>query len=155
LGTARNIHREPSRTSGSWVWRGRHTHPFTTARDYAGRTGIFRPRSCFSPIGMDELARRVDELERKLALVEQRLALAPPPAAVAYSLPAQRAPAVSPPPAQRAPAVYPPPAAAADARLGLTWLNRLGALVLLTGLALAALWAHERGYLTPPLRNLL
>jgi hypothetical protein len=46
-------------------------------------------------------------------------------------------------------------AAVAETRLGLTWLNRAGAVVVIAGLALAALWAHEHGYLTPTLRNLL
>ena len=39
--------------------------------------------------------------------------------------------------------------------LGLTWFNRLGALVLVIGLALAALWANDRGYLTAEWRNAL
>lgn len=39
--------------------------------------------------------------------------------------------------------------------LGLTWFNRVGAIIVVIGLALAALWANDRGYLTPLWRNLL
>jgi hypothetical protein len=35
----------------------------------------------------------------------------------------------------------------------LTWLNRVGAVVVVAGLVLAAAWANDRGYLSPPLRN--
>lgn len=42
-----------------------------------------------------------------------------------------------------------------ETALGLTWFNRVGAVVLVIGLVLAALWANDRGYLTPVLRNLL
>ena len=39
--------------------------------------------------------------------------------------------------------------------LGLTWFNRVGAGLLVVGFALAALWANDRGYLSPLLRNAL
>jgi|GEM_PF-6863068 len=40
-----------------------------------------------------------------------------------------------------------------ESALGLTWLNRAGAAVLVAGVLLAAAWAYDEGYLTPALRN--
>lgn len=39
--------------------------------------------------------------------------------------------------------------------LGLTWFNRVGAALLVVGFILAAIWANDRGYLSPLLRNAL
>lgn len=42
-----------------------------------------------------------------------------------------------------------------ETAVGLTWLNRTGALLLIFGLGLATFWAHERGYLSPVIREVL
>jgi hypothetical protein len=86
---------------------------------------------------MDDLALRLGELERRVAMLEQRLMPRPQP-----PLPPPRHP-------------QSPRLVEADSKLGLTWLNRAGAVVIIAGLALAALWAHQRGLLGPPLRNAL
>ncbi len=93
---------------------------------------------------MDDLALRVQELERRVAQLEGRLTSAPA---------APRPPFVAPPGGSPPGGI--PRVSDVDSRLGLTWLNAIGAGVLIAGLALAALWAHERGHLTPVLRNVL
>lgn len=49
------------------------------------------------------------------------------------------------------------PACEADleAAIGLQWLNRLGAALVVAGLAFGAALANDRGYLSPPVRNAL
>ncbi len=88
---------------------------------------------------MDDIALRVTELELRVAELERRLAAG------------AQAPLV----AELSPAGGQGRLIEVDSPLGLTWLNRVGAVIVIAGLALAALWAHERGHLTPPIRNLL
>jgi len=42
-----------------------------------------------------------------------------------------------------------------ETAIGLGWLNRVGAALLIAGIALGAAWANEHGYLSPLLRNTL
>jgi uncharacterized membrane protein len=77
-----------------------------------------------------EMHERLALLERRVAALEQERA---PSEFAELSLPAERW----------------------EATVGLTWLNRLGAGLVVAGLVFGVVWANQRGYLTTTLRNLL
>jgi hypothetical protein len=75
-----------------------------------------------------DLESRIAYLEWRLAMLEDKLGHAP---------------------------AAPPRPTDLETAFGLTWLNRVGAALVIAGLTLGALWANQRGYLSPLARNLL
>jgi hypothetical protein len=94
---------------------------------------------------LEEVENRLSHLEGEPVLEAEMVSVKPPPAPVELLQPV--------PPSSAAPPAHEPPQF--ETRMGLTWINRLGAVTLVLGAAFFFNYAVEAGWLGPAVRVLL